>query len=98
MNILELIQERLQKAFSPTELEVIDDSHKHIGHAGSKDGAGHFTVRIQTASFVGLSRIEAHKQIYKILEDLIPHKIHALHIVIIIYKIYHQKQDSFLEV
>jgi BolA protein len=83
MKILELIQERLQTAFSPVELQVIDDSHQHIGHEGSKDGAGHFTVNIRAASFVGLSRIEAHKRIYHVLEDLIPHKIHALRIIIL---------------
>ena len=82
--MIELIKERLQAAFSPTELEVIDDSHKHIGHAGSKDGAGHFTIKICASCFIGLSRIEAHKQIYRVLEDLIPHKIHAISIFILI--------------
>lgn len=82
MNRVELIYERLQHAFSPTQLEVIDDSHKHIGHAGSQDGAGHFTVRIHATMFVGLSRVETHKRIYQVLADLIPHQIHALRIVI----------------
>lgn len=81
--MINLIKERLQAAFSPTELEVINDSHKHIGHAGSKDGAGHFTVKIRASCFVGVSRIETHRQIYRVLADLIPHKIHAISIVII---------------
>ncbi len=80
--MIDLIKERLQAAFSPTELEVMDDSHQHIGHAGSKDGAGHFTVKIRASCFAGVSRVDAHKQIYRVLEDLIPHKIHAISIVI----------------
>ncbi len=80
--MIELIKERLQAAFSPTELEIMDDSHKHIGHAGSKDGAGHFTVKIRASCFDSLSRVEAHKKIYCVLADLMPHKIHALRIII----------------
>ena len=76
--MLETIQTRLQAAFLPARLEVIDDSHKHVGHAGSKGGAGHFTVKIQSARFAGLSRVEIHRQIYQVLADLIPEKIHAL--------------------
>lgn len=79
MSVLQqLIQERLQLAFAPAVLDIIDDGHKHVGHAGSKDGAGHFTVKIQADCFAGLSRIEIHRQIYTVLADLMPHRIHAL--------------------
>lgn len=80
MTLTEIIHEKLQEAFSPSKLEVIDDSHKHKGHAGSKDGAGHFTVKIQAGCFNNLSRIVVHRQIYEVLADLIPEKIHALQI------------------
>lgn len=77
-----LIQERLQKAFSPTYLEIIDDSAKHIGHVGSSGGAGHYTVVIAADCFKQLSRVSAHREIYAILSDLIPKEIHALQIKI----------------
>ena len=74
------IQQRLEKAFSPTKLEVIDDSHKHVGHVGSRDGAGHYTVIISADCFKNKSLIEIHRDIYKELNDLIPQEIHALQI------------------
>jgi BolA protein len=82
MNRINLIRERLQQAFSPIQLEVIDDSHKHIGHAGAQGGAGHYTVTILADCFKNLSRVEAHRKIYDALDDLIPDQIHALRIKI----------------
>lgn len=79
-NRLTLIQKRLETAFSPENLEVLDDSAAHVGHAGSKDGAGHYTVIIRAARFENLSRIESHRLIYEALKDLIPAEIHALKI------------------
>lgn len=74
----QLIYERLTQAFTPTLLEVIDDSEKHKGHVGSQNGAGHYTVKIQAESFKGRSRVAVHREIYQVLDDLIPLKIHAL--------------------
>lgn len=79
---IETIRQRLLQAFSPTILEVRDDSQKHKGHAGSAGGAGHYTVIIEAPSFLGKSRITIHRDIYHILNDLIPHEIHALQIKI----------------
>jgi len=73
-----LIRERLQNKFSPSYLDVIDDGYKHHGHEGSKGGAGHYTVVIVAESLKGKSRIMAHREIYQVLNDLIPDKIHAL--------------------
>ncbi len=75
-----LIKQRLQTAFSPTRVEVQDDSAQHKGHAGSRDGAGHYTVFIEADCFKGLSRIEIHREIYRVLSDMIPEQIHALQI------------------
>jgi BolA protein len=75
-----VIRERLQNAFSPTELDVIDDSAKHVGHAGSAGGAGHYTVIIAADCFRAVTRVTAHRQIYAVLDDLIPAEIHALQI------------------
>jgi len=77
---LVMIRERLQNKFSPRLLEVIDDSHLHKGHAGAKDGAGHYTVNIQADYFNGKSRVSAHREIYAVLDDLIPREIHAVKI------------------
>ncbi len=80
MNRIELIKRRLQGAFSPSYLEVIDDSDKHRGHVGSRDGAGHYTVKIQAECFKEKSRVIVHREIYQALNDLIPQEIHALQI------------------
>lgn len=74
------IEERLQ-VLAPTQLEVMDDSHQHIGHAGSQNGGQHFTIIISAPCLNGLNRIDAHRKIYTLLADLIPHPIHALRIV-----------------
>jgi BolA protein len=70
------IRARLQRAFAPTALEVIDEGHLHIGHAG--EGTGHFRVRISGAVFAGKSRVRQHRMIYEALADLMGHGIHAL--------------------
>lgn len=80
MKLTEIINQRLQDAFSPSALEVIDDSHKHRGHPGAQGGAGHFTLKIHADCFLNQSRITTHRQIYEVLADFIPEKIHALQI------------------
>ncbi|KAA9133098.1 BolA family transcriptional regulator [Marinihelvus fidelis] len=74
------IETRLQSAFAPTELQVIDESHKHVGHAGAKDGRGHFHVIIASSAFDGLSPIARHRAIYDAMGDLMKTDIHALSI------------------
>ncbi len=71
------IDAALCTALAPTKLEVLDDSHLHAGHAGAREGR-HFTVRITTARFNGLSRVARHRLIYDVLHLLIPRGIHAL--------------------
>ena len=83
MNRIETIKTRLIDAFSPTICDVIDDSDQHIGHAGSQNGAGHFTIKIQAAVFAGKSRVIIHREIYQVLIDLMPETIHALRILLV---------------
>ncbi|MDR3478755.1 MAG: BolA family transcriptional regulator [Gammaproteobacteria bacterium] len=78
-----IIEERLRTTFSPSRLEIVDDSWRHKGHEGSRDGAGHYTVIIATAHFANKSRIDAHREIYAVLDDLIPQEVHALQIKIV---------------
>ncbi len=77
---IRIIKQRLEKQFSPTTLDVIDDSAKHAGHAGSAGGAGHYTIVIGANSFAGKSRVAVHREVYDVLNDLIPDEIHALQI------------------
>lgn len=73
----ELLRERLS-ALDPIELDIIDESHLHIGHAGSRDGAGHYRVRIVSPRFEGLRTVACHRLVYDQVRDLMPHPIHAL--------------------
>jgi len=77
---IETIRTRLQN-LEPTQLEIIDESHLHAGHAGSQSGAGHFRVIISSNHFQGLRPLQRHRLVYDQLNDLIPFPIHALAIV-----------------
>ena len=74
------IERRLTAALAPIRLQVVDDSDDHSGHAGhSGAGESHFTVRIESATFAGQSRIERQRAVYAALGDLMaPDRIHAL--------------------
>jgi BolA family transcriptional regulator, general stress-responsive regulator len=74
------IHAALDAAFAPVELDVIDDSHKHAGHAGAADGRGHFRVRIVSAAFAGMATLARHRAVYAALGDLMQTDIHALSI------------------
>ena len=71
------IEAQLRSALTPIALEVQDDSHLHAGHAGAREGR-HFTVRLTTERFNGLTRLARHRLIYDALQLLIPRGIHAL--------------------
>jgi BolA protein len=81
---IHVIRSRIIAAFNPSHLDVIDDSDQHRGHAGSRDGAGHFTLSLAAESLVGMSRVDAHRKIYAVLADFIPHEIHALQIKLLL--------------
>lgn len=70
----------LERAFSSALVAVEDDSARHAGHAGARDGAGHFLVRIESEDFTGRSRLERHRLVYKALAEMLPREIHALNI------------------
>lgn len=77
---VEMIRERLEEAFRPQELKVTDESHKHVGHPGARDGRGHFHVRIIADGFHGLPRLARHRRVYRALGELMHTDIHALSI------------------
>lgn len=74
------IRAALEAAFAPVELKVIDDSHRHAGHAGAADGRGHFRVRIVSTAFAGMATLARHRAVYAALGDLMHTDIHALSI------------------
>lgn len=73
---VDLLRRRLQEALQPEALEVLDEGHLHIGHAG--EGQGHFRVRIRCRAFQGKSPIERHRMVYAAVEDLMGQGVHAL--------------------
>ncbi len=81
MSRIERIQQLLQ-TLQPTQLQVIDDSHQHVGHAGAKSGGGHFTVKIASPLFVGKTRIQSHQLVYQAVDAMMSGEIHALAIQI----------------
>ena len=71
----------LEQRFTTARVSVRDDSARHAGHAGSRDGAGHFAVTIESQDFSGRSRLERHRLVYEALAQMLPREIHALNIV-----------------
>ena len=76
---VERLAGRLQ-ALEPDHLEVIDDSHRHAGHAGAADGRGHFTVLLVSKRFAGLKTLRRHRLVYETVGDMMLTDIHALSI------------------
>ena len=74
------IRAALEAALAPVSLEVVDESHKHAGHAGARDGRGHFAVSITSEAFAGLAPLARHRKVYAALGDLMTTDIHALSI------------------
>ena len=77
---LALIRGRLEQHFAPLEIEVQDDSAAHRGHAGVRDGRGHYSVRIVAPAFAGQALLARHRMIYAALGELMQQDIHALSI------------------
>ena len=72
------IRERLTAALAPLELAIEDESHRHAGHAGARDGRGHFRVRVVSAAFRGQLPLARHRAVYAALGELMQTDIHAL--------------------
>lgn len=75
----ERLLQRLE-VMQPERVEVVDDSHRHAGHAGAADGRGHFTVLVVSKRFAGLSTLRRHRLVYEAVGDLMTTDIHALSI------------------
>jgi BolA family transcriptional regulator, general stress-responsive regulator len=75
---VDAIRAAIEAALAPTALEIEDESHKHAGHAGARDGRGHFRVDVVSAAFVGLNPIARHRAVYAAVGELMATDIHAL--------------------
>ncbi|RAI32057.1 BolA family protein [Rhodoplanes serenus] len=79
MLVRDIMTEKLSAAFAPARLEVIDESHRHEGHAGARPGGQtHFRVRIVAEAFRGRSRLDRHRLINQALAAEIAGGVHAL--------------------
>ena len=76
--ISEQIKVQLTEALHPEKIEIIDNSAAHAGHAGTRNGGGHFHVVIVSSQFEGQSLVKRHQLIYQALGDLMKQQIHAL--------------------
>jgi BolA family transcriptional regulator, general stress-responsive regulator len=79
MSVEDQIRQKLILAFAPQALDVVNDSHRHAGHAGSPGtGESHFTVKVVSAAFAGKSRLERHRMVNDVLAEELKGRIHAL--------------------
>lgn len=81
MKVSEQINQILTKGLNPVEIQVVDQSHLHAGHAGARpEGESHFLVTIVSPAFAGKSRVECHRMVNDLLADLLENQVHALSI------------------
>jgi BolA protein len=73
------LKARLEEAFAPQQLEIVDESHLHAGHAGARpEGETHFRVVISAEAFRGRSRVERHRMVNEALASELAGPVHAL--------------------
>ncbi len=77
---IERIRSALQQSLAPAQLDVEDESHLHAGHAGARDGRGHFRVHIVSDAFTGMLPLARHRAVYTALGTMMETDIHALSI------------------
>ena len=79
MAVAEIIEHKLTEALSPQRLKIVDDSEKHKGHAGYREGGEtHFNVEVVSAAFAGQSRVARQRRVYEILAAELAERVHAL--------------------
>jgi BolA protein len=77
--VADLMHEKLTAAFSPSRLDITDDSSRHAGHAGAREGGeSHFSVTIESAAFAGASRVQRQRMVYGALAEELAGPVHAL--------------------
>ncbi|MGH8495799.1 MAG: BolA family protein [Gammaproteobacteria bacterium] len=74
------IRECLGEALAPSSLEIVDESHLHVGHPGARDGRGHFSLQIVSSRFQARNAMQRHRMVYDALGELMSSDIHAVRI------------------
>ena len=77
MNVAEAIEQKLL-TLAPSRCELADESSLHVGHAGAKDGGGHYRLTIVSAQFAGQNTLARHRMVYGALGGMMQKEIHAL--------------------
>lgn len=72
------LESRIRDSLSASHVEVVDESHLHVGHAGATGGGGHFRAVIVSSRFEGLSRVKAQQLVYAAMGEWMGREIHAL--------------------
>lgn len=80
MQTIDHIRERLRSRLPAESVEIEDQSHLHVGHAGAAEGGGHYAVTVVSETFEGLNTLSRHRLVYAAVEDLMKKEIHALSI------------------
>jgi BolA protein len=79
MSVANTIREKLTRRFAPIRLDIIDESHRHAGHAGARpEGETHFAVTVVSAAFAGQSRVARQRLVYQTLAEELATCVHAL--------------------
>ena len=77
--VAETMRRKLTEALAPARLAIIDESHRHAGHAGARpEGETHFRIEIISDKFAGLSRVERQRLVHKVLATELAGRVHAL--------------------
>jgi BolA family transcriptional regulator, general stress-responsive regulator len=79
LSVADTIRRKLTEAFAPVQLDLVDESHRHAGHAGARpDGETHFAVTIVSAVFTGKGRVARQRLVYEALAEELATRVHAL--------------------
>lgn len=82
-SVAERMRAKIEAAFAPVELKIVDDSAKHAGHAGARPGGeSHFTVSIVSAAFAGKGRVDRQRLVHAALAEELAGPVHALALVL----------------
>jgi BolA protein len=86
MTVADTMARKLTERFAPSRLEIVDDSHRHVGHAGHPGGAGqggetHFSVTLVSVVFAGMGRVARQRLVYETLADELAGGVHALSLI-----------------
>lgn len=83
MTVADTLRKKLESAFDPTGLDIVDESHLHAGHAGARpEGETHFKVTMVSPAFEGVARIQRHRLVHDVLAEELRDRVHALVLVL----------------